>query len=228
MDVQTTVIAGLWGLWATYSKPIQEAVFKKLSESANHKAKEAAQVAWQRVNWNLSANKYQQRLQEMYGAIRILGKPEPVSLEGIFTDVLILETPTAFHRYDIKLLRHQPEHLEKKKARKSGLGLVKDMSNRRIFILGKPGAGKTTFLKYLTVQAAKGEIDKIPIFVSLKEWADSQLELMEFLVRQFDICDFPDPRPFVEHILRKGNVLASAVRRLGRSQSRRKPAREDD
>jgi hypothetical protein len=207
MNLETTIATGLWGLWAAYSGPIQESVIRKLTDTVNLKAKDAAKAAWERVDWKLSAQRYQEKLLEMYGSIQILGKPEPVSLEGVFTDVLMLETPTAFHRYDIKLLRKEPQKLYKNKARKDGLELVKNVSNRRIFVLGKPGAGKTTFLKYLTIQAAKGKLEKIPIFVSLKEWADSSQELMEFLVRQFDICDFPDAGPFVEHLLRKGDAL---------------------
>ena len=45
-----------------------------------------------------------------------------------------------------------------------------------LFILGKPGAGKTTVLKHLALQAAQGHFDKIPIFVTLKDWADSKDE----------------------------------------------------
>jgi NACHT domain len=200
------ISTGVWALWGTYSNDIKEAVLRTIGKKASKKTKELTQAAWERVDWKISASKYQQRLLEAYGTIRILGKPEPVSLEGIFTDVLILETPTAFRRYDIKTLQHEPEHLEKQ-PRKNGIALVKDTSNRRIFILGKPGAGKTTFLKYLTIQAAKGEIEKIPIFVSLKEWADSELDLMKFLDQEFDICGFPDARHFVDYILDKGSAL---------------------
>ena len=62
--------------------------------------------------------------------------------------------------------------------------------------LGKPGAGKTTFLKYLTLQACAGKVitsaKKRPIFVSLKEWIDSGTEeLIPFLAQQFKICEFP-------------------------------------
>lgn len=207
MEVNTLALAGLWGIWETYSKPIKETVFKALSDATSKKAKDAVMAAWERVDWHRAAAKYRDKIQEMYGSIRILGKPEPVSLEGIFTDVLILETLTAIHRYDINLLRNEPEELERKPIRKSGLALVKNSLNRRIFILGKPGAGKTTFSKYLAIQAAQGNIEKIPMFISLKEWSDSELELMDFLELQFNICDFPDAKPFVEHVLEKGDAL---------------------
>ena len=50
--------------------------------------------------------------------------------------------------------------------------LVKKGKN--LFILGKPGAGKTTFLKYLTVQAAQYKLNQLPIFISLNEWANNR------------------------------------------------------
>ena len=78
---------------------------------------------------------------------------------------------------------------------------------RNLFILGKPGAGKTTFLKYIALKAAEQIVDKVPIFVSLKHWADSGLELMPFIAERFEICDFPDAQPFVEELLKSGNAI---------------------
>jgi predicted NACHT family NTPase len=161
---------------------------------------------WKQFGWDKAAAEYGKKMLCLYDTVRVLGKPEPISLEGLFTDVYILDKPTAFHRFDISQLRADPELLKGEK-RQQGLDVVRQVHNNRLFILGKPGAGKTTFLKYLTLQAIKGKIQKIPLFVSLKEWADSQLELMPFLVQQFEICNFPDAQAFVEHILGRGDAL---------------------
>jgi predicted NACHT family NTPase len=45
---------------------------------------------------------------------------------------------------------------------------MQKLSFEELMVLGKPGAGKTTFLKHLVLQATNGKINKIPIFVSLK------------------------------------------------------------
>jgi predicted NACHT family NTPase len=76
-------------------------------------------------------------------------------------------------------------------------------------ILGKPGAGKTTFLKYLTLQALDGNLKQsgIPIFVGLKEWSDSGQSLIDFIVDIFDVCDFPNAHPFVVRLLTQGRAL---------------------
>jgi predicted NACHT family NTPase len=78
-------------------------------------------------------------------------------------------------------------------------------------VLGKPGAGKTAFLKHLVLQATNGKINKIPIFVSLKAWSDSDhllnhAGLLAFIAEQFDICDFPSSEKFVEIIVKEGHA----------------------
>ncbi len=60
-------------------------------------------------------------------------------------------------------------------------------------------------MKYIALQAANYKINKVPIFVGLKEW--SGLDLMEFLVKQFDICNFPNAQDFIEHILTTGTAI---------------------
>jgi hypothetical protein len=199
-------LGGAWA-WANYGKDIVAAIVKKLALRSGDKAKEAIEAGWNRVEWELAAKKYRENVQDLYGTVSILGKPKPVPLEGIFTDVLILDKPTAFSRFDINQLRSDPEQLESLFHRKNGLELVKEKTSDRLFILGRPGAGKTTFLKHLTIQATNGEINKIPIFVSFKEWDDSELELAPYLSKQFAICGFPEAQPFVEHILKKGDAL---------------------
>jgi len=87
-----------------------------------------------------------------------------------------------------------------------GMALVRRGDN--LYVLGKPGAGKTTFLKFLTVQAARRHLNRIPIFVSLNQWANSKYDdLLPFIVRQFASCRLPDAAPFVEQLLQSGHAL---------------------
>ena len=163
---------------------------------------------WQQFHWTEAEENYRNRLIYLYGTLRILGNPAPVPLEGVFTDVYILDKPSAFRRFDIQDMECDRENTrERGMQRQHGLEVVNQIKHNRLFILGKPGAGKTTFLKYLTVQAAQGKLFAIPIFVSLKEWSDSRLELFDFMVKQFEICQFPEAHSFIELILQQGKAM---------------------
>lgn len=206
---QMIQIAGAWA-WANFGTE----VISRIAKKAGSKAKDASQEAWEKFNWNKASKRYHRKLLDLHSEIRVLGKLESVPLEGIYTDVYILDQPTASRRFNIDILREDPARIEDDTTRINGLDLVKQAQSKRLFILGKPGAGKTTFLKFLTLQAAKGHLDRVPIFVSLKEWIDwvnlsgsKRLELKQFLIKQFEICDFPEAEPFVDHLLEEGKAM---------------------
>jgi predicted NACHT family NTPase len=191
----TITAAGAW-LWDKYG------------EAVTSKTAGALKGRWDKFKWKDAAERYRTKIKKLYGTMQIMGMAEPVPLDDIFTDVYMLDKPTAFGRFDIEHLKQvsaDPDKPPPEAKRVNGLRLVREKGN--LFILGKPGAGKTTFLKYIALQAAEQNIDKIPIFVSLKYWADSGAELLPFITERFDICDFPDAQPFVEELLKSGNAI---------------------
>lgn len=190
--------------WTTFGEDIAKGSYQAL--------KGAAGEVWNKVEWNLESHKYRQRIYDLHSTIRILGNPNPVQLEGIFTDINILEKPTAFLRYNIDRLVENQKEVGKSLTVNSDVKRINAVKlirqENKLFLLGKPGAGKTTLLKYVTLIAAQGNIDKIPIFVSLRDWAESSSTLIEFIQLQFEICSFPDSRVFIEEILlKKGKTV---------------------
>ncbi|RMH41647.1 MAG: NACHT domain-containing protein, partial [Alphaproteobacteria bacterium] len=77
----------------------------------------------------------------------------------------------------------------------------------KLFILGKPGAGKTTFLKHTALRAIEREIKKTPVFVTLKELSDSGMAIVPFIVHQFEVHQFPKAETFVERLLQNGEAI---------------------
>ncbi|MDQ1611780.1 MAG: hypothetical protein QOG00_1711 [Pyrinomonadaceae bacterium] len=207
MPIETILpLAGAW-LWSNYGKTLAGKAFS------------AGKDKWDESKWNEAAEKYRGKIIKLYDSMQIMGMAKPVPLDDIFTEAYMLDKPTAFGRFDIERLKQKsaadpdaPPETE----RLNGLRLVGE-TQRNLFILGKPGAGKTTFLKYIAIKAAEKllpgqdikqkEIDKVPVFVSLKQWADSGAELMDFITERFDICGFPDARPFVEELLKSGGAI---------------------
>jgi predicted NACHT family NTPase len=63
-------------------------------------------------------------------------------------------------------------------------------------VLGKPGSGKTTFLKYLAIQCNQGKFqaDRLPIFITLKQFAEKEgkASLLEYITQILSDCDVSD------------------------------------
>jgi hypothetical protein len=194
---------GAWA-WENYGKDAIGWLVKRLAK----RVEDVKSAGWERVDWVLASRTYRQELQRLYGSMQIFGMARPIPLTDIFTDIYLLDKPTAWRRHSIDVF-HTHTSSESNEIgtakRYNGVDLVHAQS--RLFILGQPGAGKTTFLKYLVMQAISGELDAIPIFIPLKSWWDSNVDLLAFMVRQFTICGFPDAQPFVEHILEEGKAI---------------------
>jgi predicted NACHT family NTPase len=119
-------------------------------------------------------------IQERCGTMRVLDMSQPIGLKDIYTNVNILEKITGRQRKAIAELLQEC----KSEDFEHGLGTIKEKrvpgleaveKYTKLMILGKPGAGKTTFLKYLAIQCNRGEFQagRVPIFVTLKDLAEA-------------------------------------------------------
>jgi predicted NACHT family NTPase len=163
---------------------------------------------WEEFKWEDAEILYLLNLREQHSITRLLGYPKPIKIDDTFTDVYVFDKPSALKRFGIESLESLARNKDLLNPDQGKINVLKLIAKEeRLFILGKPGAGKTTLLKYLTLCACDGKIDKTPIFISLKEWDDSDLELMPFLVQQFDVCSFPDVQAFIESLLLSNNAL---------------------
>ncbi|MEP0871792.1 NACHT domain-containing NTPase [Trichocoleus desertorum AS-A10] len=119
------------------------------------------------------------------GTMRVLDMTQPIALtgeQGIYTNVNILEKITGRRRLGLEELLQgcDLEEFDRfglsrvTEKRVPGLEAVKRYS--KLMVLGKPGAGKTTFLKYLAMQCIEGnfQADRIPVFITLKSFAEDE------------------------------------------------------
>jgi predicted NACHT family NTPase len=172
-----------------------------------------AKDKWTELDLSKAATTYLENLDRRYGDIKILGMAEPVKLRKIYVRVNILQKVQAQRRVDLEELEQffdrERRSLRQTITTKDGIKVVDELE--KFVVLGKPGAGKSTFLKYVAIQHAVADNrlkkTRLPIFVTLKRLSDSQKSLLDFIVGEFDVCNFPDAKPFVEKILHTGGCV---------------------
>lgn len=147
------------------------------------------------------------RIIERCGTMRVLDMTQSIGLNDIYTSVNILEKITGRRGIEIDKLMQgfdpEQENFDRvgfgeiSEERVPGIEAVKRYS--KLMVLGKPGAGKTTFLKYLAIQCIGGEFlgDRVPIFITLKDFAetDSQPGLIEFINQRFAESGVTETQP---------------------------------
>ncbi len=168
-----------------------------------------AKSIWSKFKYKTAAEDYAQKMKKRYGIMQLWKMSAPTSVEQIYTEVNILEKQSAFRHLPKaqleKMILDEASFGESVEKAKDGMAVVRE--HNRLFVLGKPGAGKTTFLKHITFQGIKGAFDAIPIFVTLRELSESKETLIDFVNQQFDICGLPEAQPFIETILKQGKAI---------------------
>jgi hypothetical protein len=200
------VTIGNW-LWNSYGKPAMGKVTKDVADRL-----EAHTL---RKQWEQATTDYLERVQDQIKFVGILGKiGGHKALDQIYTDVYLLDEVSANRRYGLagleaEFVSRQAQRQEDSKRQKGEAVVARE---QRLFILGKPGAGKTTFLKQVAWQALKqnrqnDHAKKLPIFITLKELSDSGLPLVPFIEAQFERAGFPNAAAFANQLLRFGDVI---------------------
>lgn len=123
-------------------------------------------------------------LKQKCGCMRVLDMSQPMALNDIYTSVNLLEKINGRRRLEIaELLKvsvatefDRPGLGRSTQVPVQGLEVVQKYP--KLIVLGKPGAGKTTFLKYIALQCDSGKIlsASLPIYVSLKDYAEAALD----------------------------------------------------
>lgn len=149
------------------------------------------------------------------GTIQVLDMIQPIGLNDIYISVNILKTITGRKRREIAdlLQGFSPENFERcglsniTEERVPGLTAVANHS--KLIVLGKPGGGKTTFMKYLAIHCSLDDLqaDKFPIFIALKDFAEAENQpgLLVYIAQLLRACDIADTQTF--ELLKHGRAM---------------------
>jgi hypothetical protein len=157
------------------------------------------------------AKNYAERFVQRHNVIRVLAMDSPVALGAIYVRVTLYEKiPSRIPAPEDDLLRSFLTHgfrLRKQSKTIDALSVINE--TKSMVLLGQPGAGKTTFLKYVGLRVLEGGLNqrRIPLFLSLKDWSDTGKTLFDYLRDEMDVLRCPDAPQTIETLLEEGRFM---------------------
>jgi hypothetical protein len=151
---------------------------------------------------------YTLHLAERFTGVKILGMSAPLPLEQIYTRVRVRDRLRKSQPWVGNLTQESFEQMKSRDVILQGIDVINN--TQYVTILGQPGAGKTTFLRYILTQALQNNLRKpaLPVFVSLNDIsANEKVSIFAAIVNQFAVCFLSAAKPFVENLLRKGRCI---------------------
>ncbi|MEQ8998978.1 MAG: NACHT domain-containing NTPase [Coleofasciculus sp. B1-GNL1-01] len=166
---------------------------------------------------NQVRQKHHDKLHHQCGTLRLLDITRPIDLDELYVDVNILEEISSQRWLDLNDLQGDKskdfDRLGLGNVRLEGLAGLKAVERYgKLMVLGKPGAGKTTFLQYLAIQCNTGKFkpEQVPIFIRLKNFAEDACcenngNLFNYITQEFERCQVTAPE--LETVLNQGRAL---------------------
>ncbi len=163
-----------------------------------------------------ASKQYTLNYQERHGILKVLGMRESVKLESVYTSVQFLDNDAIRSFESIKNLEqsyrqaHSRSFQSQAQGKQKGIKVAND--KQYLMVLGGPGAGKSTFLRKMGLEALKGKRGGfthtcIPVLIELKTLASNDIDIEKIITEEFDVCGFPSADEFTAKALEQGKLL---------------------
>lgn len=169
-----------------------------------------------RLSISKASEQYIKNYAERHGILKVLGMREPVQLESVYTTVQFLDKWDIRRFASIETLEKDYRRTRSRSfqpkdcGRRDGLKVANE--KQYLMVLGGPGAGKSTFLRKLGLEVLKGnqgdyEHECIPVFIELKSFTTSEINIEKAIAQEFKICGFPYAEESTTRLLEQGKLL---------------------
>ncbi len=182
---------------------------------------------------------YARRFIERYGIIKVLNMAEPIPLREIYVAAQVV-SPRSIQRYtSVGELQEQFRQDGRRRLTQYDRGQPKkdclDWANEEQFlnVLGAPGAGKSTFLRRLGLEAllprsswndglqrslglkagltdddySRYVHDNLPVLIELSRFRNDEINLVRLIQNELSICGLPESEQLTKALLEKGHLL---------------------
>ena len=164
-----------------------------------------------------AAEAYAKKYYDSYGKIQLLGMQQEVDLEDVYTAVKFLDSLSISNRFgSLDALKNNYLSGGKRRFKKGKCKSVKGIEvadeHKYLYVLGNPGAGKSTFIRSVGLEAIKGgsgyyQHDLIPVVIELKQFSKGNVDLINAIANELAYFNFPDQRKATEYYLKEGKLL---------------------
>lgn len=175
-----------------------------------------AQVVGDRAKAAAALRQYADKYANRYGEVRFLGMRQGIPLEGIYTKVRFLDELSIQQLTSLKALEQNYRKTQKQRfqaQKTAGLDSSTIVNeNQFLMVLGKPGSGKSTFLRRTGLEALKGERGSlrhrcIPVLLELKRFNTNEIDLAKAIADELSNFGFPETETFTLKLLEQGKLL---------------------
>ena len=208
---------------------------KAAEEAQKNLAGAVVKSAWSTSADGIKQSGFTERIQQMifnasgeyisnyadrHGLLKVLGMMQPVWIEDIYTHVQFLDGDSVRQYSSLDNLEKafRDSYKETKQRRfqpaksKQQDGLEVANKCQYLMVLGQPGAGKSTFLRRIGLEALKRENSGykhgcVPVFLELKRLNIEGIDIERAITREFATCGFPDPERSTKRLLEDGKLM---------------------
>jgi NACHT domain len=182
---------------------------------------------------------YARQFLERYGNVKILNMDQPVPLSDIYVAAQVISPRAAksfssvedLHEMFLQQGRRRLFPGDRKEGRRDCLELANEL--QYLNVLGAPGAGKSTFLRRLGLEAlrprrtwndsilrsmglraglnekerSRYEHDCLPVLIELRRFRTDEIDLVTLIQKELAICGLPESEKLVKALLEDGRLL---------------------